>query len=56
MPIVPRMGLGFAFESGMLVNLVQTGIPVRTLAIGTRCEPCGRASHYSPWGDIWTIV
>jgi hypothetical protein len=55
-PLEPRPGQGFAFETGLLIDLVQAGAAVRTVAIETRYESGSRASHYRPWRDTWSIV
>jgi glycosyltransferase involved in cell wall biosynthesis len=55
-PLTPRPGQGFVFETALLVDAVHAGARVRTVAIDTRYEPTGRASHYRPWHDTWSIV
>ncbi len=55
-PLAPRPGHGFAFETALLIDAVHAGAGVRTLAIDTLYAPNGRASHYRPWHDTWTII
>jgi len=55
-PLAPQPGQGFAFETTLLVDAVHAGARVRTVAIDTRYEPNGRASHYRPWQDTWAII
>jgi len=52
----PRPGEGFAFESEILIDAAASGFDLRTVAIDTRYGQAGRASHYRPWRDTWSIV
>jgi glycosyltransferase involved in cell wall biosynthesis len=52
----PRRGNGFAFETELLIDLVDAGAGVRSVPIATRYEPDARASHYRPWRDTWSII
>jgi len=55
-PMRPRPGQGFAFESGLLIDLVHAGMDLSTVAIETLYDDASRASHYRPWRDTWSIV
>ncbi len=52
----PRAGQGFAFESALLIDLLQAGTDLCTIAIDTLYDHAGRASHYRPWRDTVSIV
>lgn len=52
----PRAGQGFAFESALLIDLVQAGADLCTVAIDTLYDRDGRPSHYRPWRDTLSIV
>jgi glycosyltransferase involved in cell wall biosynthesis len=54
--MLPRTGEGFAFESAILIDLVHSGADVAAVAIETLYDEAGRASHYRPWRDTWSIV
>jgi glycosyltransferase involved in cell wall biosynthesis len=54
--IRPRQGHGFAFETELLIKGVGAGADVRSIPIATRYHPHGRASHYRPWRDTWSII
>ena len=47
---------GFAFETALLIDLLQTGTELCTLPIDTLYDPAGRLSHYQPWRDTARIV
>ena len=55
-PTRPRRGEGFAFESEILIDAATAGADLRTVAIDTSYCAAGRASHYRPWRDTWSIV
>lgn len=46
----------FAFETGLLIDAVRAGARVRMISITTRYSVEGRASHYRPWLDTWSII
>jgi glycosyltransferase involved in cell wall biosynthesis len=52
----PRSGAGFAFESEILIDAAALGADLRSVAIDSAYCPLGRASHYRPWRDTWSIV
>jgi glycosyltransferase involved in cell wall biosynthesis len=55
-PTRPRRGEGFAFESEILIDAAIAGADLRIVPIDTSYCPAGRASHYRPWRDTWSIV
>ena len=56
LPTRPRRGQGFAFETEILIDAMAAGATPRCVAIATRYPTQGRASHYRPWGDTWSII
>jgi glycosyltransferase involved in cell wall biosynthesis len=56
LPTRPRRGHGFAFETELLIDAVAAGATPRYVPIATLYPEHGRASHYRPWGDTWSII
>ena len=56
LPTWPRHDQGFAFESEILIDAAAAGADLRSVPIDTLYCPIGRASHYRPWRDTWSIV
>lgn len=47
---------GFAFETRLLLDAVRAGATLRRVSIASRYPAGGRASHYRPWRDTWSII
>ena len=56
LPTWPRRDQGFAFESALLIDAADAGADLKSVPIDTLYDPIGRASHYRPWRDTWSIV
>jgi glycosyltransferase involved in cell wall biosynthesis len=56
LPTWPRCGRRFAFESALLIDAAAAGADLKCIPIDTLYCPIGRASHYRPWRDTWSIV
>jgi glycosyltransferase involved in cell wall biosynthesis len=54
--IEPRAGRGFAFETAILIDAADAGAAIAAVAVDTSYGAGGRASHYRPWRDTWSIV
>jgi glycosyltransferase involved in cell wall biosynthesis len=52
----PRQGQGFAYETALLIDMVNAGAEVRSVPIETRYIDGARPSHYRPWRDTWSII